>query len=153
MRLEKNYLNPIPDSARRANAETTSRSSRAMTKPAALTSDKRAEVLAAVELWARWRRDRGHEPQGYPRRTLESRLVDEGGVLIAGQGLKLETPADCVECVEQALLVMDESYRLVLEGKWLRRWTDAYTAHKLGASVSTMRRFLDCAYDAVGRLL
>ena len=118
-----------------------------------LRSDKRAEVLAAVELWAHWKRDRSHEPQGYPRRTVEGRLIDEGGLLIAGQGLKLETPADCVECVESAIVTMNGDYRLVLEAKYLRKWTDAYTARKLGASISTMRRFLDYAYEWVGRYL
>lgn len=115
--------------------------------------DLRAEVLAALELWVRWRRERTEGPAGYPRRTIERRLVDEGGVLISGKGLKLETPADCVEIIENCVSSMEPDYRLVLEGKYLRRWTDSYTAHKLGASVSTMRRFLEYGYEFIATRL
>ena len=113
----------------------------------------RALVFAALGAWVRSRRGQNVIDLGYPHATLEARLRDEGGVLIAGKGLRLDQSDDQAEIVEASLPLMDPAWVYALEQLWLRGRTPDTIAFHAQCSRTTVRGRLDHAYDFLaGRL-
>ncbi len=95
------------------------------------------EMDGLLHEWAEWTRT--SLIAGYPRATLEQRLRDEGGVLIAGTGAKVEPTNDRAERTERAMLHMPKELRDVVEAKYLYGFTDTDGARALHLGYTAYR--------------
>lgn len=70
--------------------------------------------------WADWSNS-GRMINGYPKQTIEHRLVVEGGVLIRGTGMKLEPVNEDAEEIESAVKSLDARMRHFAKRRYLKR--------------------------------
>lgn len=107
----------------------------------------REQVHHALRVWAENKRAKPWSILGYPRQSVESRLREQGGVLIAGKGLRLDQSDDTAEAVEQVLEQMTDVQRRAVEYRWLWRMKNARAAQELRMNVHLYQRTLDRAYE------
>jgi len=110
-------------------------------------------VEAALDQWRRSKRGQNVVDLGYPHQTLCARLTGEGGVLIAGKGLRLDQTDDVAETVQRAMDDMDPLSCRAIELLWLRGKAQEVAADIMGCSRITYRSLMDRGYQFLaGRL-
>ena len=88
-----------------------------------------ARMDARLDKWALWARSGA--AAGYPHRTVEARLRDEGGVLISGSGAWVEPTCESEEAVDRAVSEMPVVLREVVVLRYLVGLTDQQGAGRL----------------------
>lgn len=92
--------------------------------------------------WGRWTRRNADGAAGYPRRTVEARLRDEGGVLISGTGKRVPPVDSAAEQIERLVVRLGDlrpDWRLMLVLYYSEDRTHDYVAQRLGVSESLIR--------------
>jgi DNA-directed RNA polymerase specialized sigma24 family protein len=103
--------------------------------------------------WRHWLLAGSPLVAGYPGRTLEKRLRDEGGVLISGSGARVAPSNERAEQVEVALLQMPETLRETVFCKYRSGLMDHDGAQRLSVSLTGYKERLQRAYHWLdGRL-
>lgn len=77
-------------------------------------------IESVLWIWADWN-SRGADALGYPRKTVEARLMAEGCVLIKGTGLRREPTNELAESVEAALVAIAPELRELAKRRYEER--------------------------------
>ena len=95
--------------------------------------------------WADWSRRRDDAGLGYPRQTIEYRLMREGAgaAIRSTAGPRTIDMPEAVERVEAVIVKMPDRHKQVIREKYLRGLPDAQAAQLCGMSVGTYRRVLE----------
>lgn len=107
--------------------------------------------------WGRWARTHEEGADGYPRRTVEARLVDEGGVLISGTGprpLPVDSGAEQIERLVTRLQDVHPKWPEMLRKYYCADLCAADTAREIGVSTAVVKdRWLPMARHRIAGAL
>lgn len=98
-------------------------------------------VEARLIGWGIWSRRNLDGAAGYPRRTVEARLRDEGGVLISGTGTRIPPVDSDAEQIERIVIRLGDhrpEWRYMLVARYCQDAPRDYIARKLGVSESLL---------------
>lgn len=89
------------------------------------------------KIWARWARRGGQERIGYSDHTLEAELMEMGGVLISGKGMKPQVEHNPrAEQIESGLRQLERGLVDVAKVRYLRHGSKRDKAKELHCSVA-----------------
>lgn len=122
-----------------------------MNQKKSVSNDVIEQVKLRLLAWAQWVMKESDAGLGYPRKTMEARLREGGGLLIKGTGKKPLLGNAIAEEMEALIIEMSQHFPRLFEviiERYLKEdaLPDCYKAKRHGCSRSQFMNYLNMAY-------